>query len=92
WRVDQILTSYLFDLETTRDMYFSAQEKEYQQLLDLQAGGRLNKTNKERLAELKKWLKEHKSSPGETVEENDLFDAANILSDLLDNYLAEGQK
>ncbi|MCP4370390.1 MAG: AAA family ATPase, partial [Deltaproteobacteria bacterium] len=47
WRVDQILTSYLFDLETTRDMYFSAQEKEYQQLLDLQAGGRLNKTNKE---------------------------------------------
>lgn len=88
WRVDQILTSYLFDLETTRDISIAVAEQEYQQLLDLQAQTTLSLKQKQRLKELKKWLRENKSSPGENVDEDELYSAAAALSDILDEYLA----
>jgi predicted ATP-binding protein involved in virulence len=88
WRVDQILTSYLFDLETTRDVSIAVAEQEYQRLLDLQTTGRFTARDRKRLKELKKWLREHQSPPGETPEENEVYDAAQSLIDILDEYLA----
>jgi predicted ATPase len=88
WRVDQILTSYLFDLETTRDLSFTTVEREYQQLLDLRTTGEFGTEDKTRLEELKTWLREHQSPPGETIEENELYDAAQSLIDILDEHLS----
>ncbi|MCP4656199.1 MAG: TIR domain-containing protein [bacterium] len=76
WRVDQILTSYLFDLETTRDAGIAAAEREYRTLLDRQAGGDGESADEKRIRELKEWLDQHKSAPGETVAENEIFEAA----------------
>lgn len=61
WRVDQILTSSLFGLETTRDDGIAIAEKEYQQLLDQKAAGTLTDENKQQLEQLKQWLAEKKS-------------------------------
>jgi ABC-type hemin transport system ATPase subunit len=88
WRVDQILTSYLFDLETTRDASVAAVEREYRSLLDRQARGEKTASDEQRVRELKEWLDEHKSAPGETVAENELFEAARSLSRLIDRELA----
>jgi predicted ATP-binding protein involved in virulence len=88
WRVDQILTSYLFDLKTTRDISITIAEQEYQQLLDLRATGEFTTRDKKRLKELKAWLREHQSPPGETIEENELYDAAQSLIDILDEHLS----
>jgi len=87
WRVDQILTSYLFDLETTRDNSIALKEQEYQLLLDLQATQGLSAEQRVRLDELKEWLQENRSAPGETLAENEVYDAAQTLIDLLDEYI-----
>lgn len=86
WRVDQILTSSLFDLETTRDLSLGAAEREYQHLLDLRASGTFTPENRQQLRALKQWLSEQRSAPGETVDENDLYDVAHSLLDILDDY------
>jgi energy-coupling factor transporter ATP-binding protein EcfA2 len=88
WRVDQILTSYLFDLETTRDASLEAIEREYQSLLDREARGEATDTDEQRARELREWLDQHKSAPGETVAENELFDAARSFITLIDQKLA----
>lgn len=87
WRVDQILTSYLFDLETTRDISITVKEQEYQLLLDLQSTQGLTVEQKGRLNELKEWLSKNRSAPGETLDENEVYDATQTLIDLLDEYL-----
>ncbi len=88
WRVDQILTSYLFDLETTRDASIAAAEREYQALLDRQAGGAGENADETRIRELKEWLDQHKSAPGETVAENEIFEAARSFINLIDRQTA----
>ena len=87
WRVDQILTSYLFDLESTRDASLAALEQEYRSLLDRQARGEAEEADTQRVRELRDWLERHKSAPGETVAENELFDAARSFIDLVDRQL-----
>ncbi len=87
WRVDQILTSYLFDLESTRDASLAAVEREYQSLLDRQAQGEAAAGDEERLRELREWLDEHESAPGETVAENEIFDTARSVIRLIDRQL-----
>lgn len=86
WRVDQILTSSLFDLDTTRNTNIAAAEREYQHLLDVRTSGQFTLEHKQRLGELKQWLDEHRSAPGETADENELYNAAQSLLDILDNY------
>jgi len=86
WRVDQILTSSLFDMNTTRNVHIAAAEQEYQHLLDLRASGTFTSENKQRLSDLKQWLDEHRSAPGETADENELYNAAQSLLDILDDY------
>jgi energy-coupling factor transporter ATP-binding protein EcfA2 len=88
WRVDQILTSYLFDLETTRADSVSVAEKEYETLLDRRARGEEGDTDGLRIRELKEWLGRHKSPPGETVAENEVFDAARSVISLIDRQLS----
>ncbi len=88
WRVDQILTSTLFDLETTRDAGVAAVELEYQTLLDRQARGEAEENDEQRVRELEEWLEEHKSGPGETVADGELFDAARSFISLIDRQLA----
>jgi len=91
WRVDQILTSFLFGLETTRNPEVALKSKEYQGLLNEQAQKGLNAQQTKRLSELKKWLDENRSGPGETVEANEIFDATRALLDLYDQQLANKQ-
>lgn len=88
WRVDQILTSYLFDLETTRDVEITLKSQEYQNLLDKRAQKGLNVQQTKQLEKLKKWLDINRSGPGETVEDNQIFDATRSLLDLLDQQIA----
>ncbi|MCB0164399.1 MAG: AAA family ATPase [Anaerolineae bacterium] len=87
WRVDQILTSYLFDLETTRNVTIGAMEQEYQQLLDKQTTPAFTAAEAQRLTEIKKWLDQHQAPLGETPAENDVFDTATSLIELLDKYI-----
>ncbi|MBP7997818.1 MAG: AAA family ATPase [Chloroflexi bacterium] len=89
WRVDQILTSYLFDLETTRNMSITVAEDEYQNLLDLQQTSKLSKNDTNRLQELRTWLRHNKSHPGETIAENELYDTAEMFLDLLSQQIKE---
>ncbi len=87
WRVDQVLTSYLFDLESTRDASLAAVEREVQDLLDRQAQGQTADDDEQRLCELREWLEQSRSAPGETVAENELFDAARSFIRLMDRQL-----
>jgi len=87
WRVDQILTSYLFDLTTTRDASLAVVEREYQDLLDRQARGPTGDSDEQRIRELREWLEKHKSAPGESVDENELFEAARSFIRLVDRQL-----
>lgn len=89
WRVDQILTSNLFDLETTRDLSVHFAEKEYQELLNLQTRQRLSIEQTGRLKDLKDWLQKNKSLPAESIERNEVFAAARTLIDLMDEKLLE---
>jgi predicted ATP-binding protein involved in virulence len=89
WRVDQILTSYLFDLDTTRNVAIGAMEQEYQQLLDKQTTPDFTQAEAQRLAEIKQWLDQHQAPLGETPAENEVFDTATSLIDLLDKYIGK---
>ncbi len=87
--MDQILTGPWFELKATRGRNFEIAEGEYQDLLDVQAAGKLSPEGKQRLAKLKVWINEHQSPPGETPEESEVYDMAESLIDLLDEYLPD---
>ncbi|MCP5096787.1 MAG: AAA family ATPase [Chloroflexi bacterium] len=87
WRVDQILTSKLFDLESTRNTSITHAQKEYESLLDLRTTNKFEKKDQERLDELKQWLQTKRSLPGETIEENEIYDVTQKMLDLLDKHL-----
>ncbi len=89
WRVDQILTSYLFDLETTRNVAIAAMEQEYQQLLDKQTTPDFTANEGQRLVEIQQWLEQHQAPLGDTPAENDVFDAATSVINLLDKYIKQ---
>lgn len=89
WRVDQILTGPWFDLKTTRNIAVESAEQEYQELLNLEAIGKLTESQKERLEGLEEWLYKYRSGPGETIDENKLYDVTETLLDLLDEQLAQ---
>jgi predicted ATP-binding protein involved in virulence len=88
WRVDQILTSYMFDLESTRDIEIAVTEQEYQRLLDMQASGSLSPGQKRKLNDLRDWLQEHRSGPGETPVADSVYYAAKTVLGILDEYLS----
>ncbi len=89
WRIDQILTSYLFDLDTTRNVAIGAIEQEYQQLLDKQTSPDFSQAEAQRLADIKQWLDRHQAPLGETPAENEVFETATSLIDLLDKYISK---
>lgn len=72
WRADQILTSSLFDLETTRDPETEQQLVRYDELLALRASGELNADQTQELAVLEQVL-EKKLPAGETPEQRQLY-------------------
>ncbi len=78
WRADQILTSWLFDLETTRDGDAPEEETEYQALLEAEVSGKLSEEQKSRLRELK--LRLDKDPRGETLSDQEIYAAADALS------------
>ena len=67
----------------------AADEREFQRLLSLQVKGILSDSQQQRLEELKEWLRKYKSLPGETLEENELYDATRLLLDILDEQLSK---
>jgi len=89
WRVDQILTSYLFDLNTTRSVTIATMEQEYERLLNLRTTPDFTPEDAQRLADIKAWLDQHQSPLGETDAENELYDTAQALIDILDEHLTE---
>ncbi|MCI0486561.1 MAG: AAA family ATPase [Blastocatellia bacterium] len=88
WRVDQILTSYLFDLETTRDISIAVAEREYQRLLDLHTTEKVTEKDRENLKKLKESLSKRETPLGETLEASELLDTAQSLIKILDQYLS----
>jgi hypothetical protein len=73
WRVDQILTSDLFGLETTRSPEVEAQLARYDELLSKQVQGQLTSTEKDELASLEQQLEELLPAPGETIGQRDFY-------------------
>ena len=72
WRADQILTSPLFDMETTRDPETEQQLARFDELLAIRASGELNADQTHELAVLEKVLKK-KLPAGETPEQRQLY-------------------
>lgn len=72
WRADQILTSPLFDLDTTRDPETEQQLARYDELLAMRASGELNETEAKELTDLENTLRKILPSPGETPEQRQL--------------------
>jgi predicted ATP-dependent endonuclease of OLD family len=72
WRADQILTSSLFDLDTTRDPETEQQLARYDELLVVRASGKLNEDQTQELASLEKELGK-KLPAGDTPEQRQLY-------------------
>lgn len=72
WRADQILTSSLFDLDTTRDPETEQQLARYDELLAIRASGELSADQTQELAILEKELGK-KLPTGETPEQRQLY-------------------
>jgi hypothetical protein len=88
WRVDQILTSYLFDLKETRGTAIENDEATRRELLDKQAQSSLSKQEKQTLDRVNVAIDKVKSGPEEHVScngarEADLGQAASDLLALL---------
>ncbi len=72
WRADQILTSPLFDLDSTRTPKTEQQLARYDELLILQAQGKLDTTQTQELVNLEDTLRHILPPPGETAEQRQL--------------------
>lgn len=72
WRVDQILTSELFGLETTRAPEVEAQLKRYDTLLTQRAQQRLTQEEAAELAHIEATLDHTLPPPGETTAQREL--------------------
>jgi predicted ATP-binding protein involved in virulence len=72
WRADQILTSSLFDLDTTRDPETEQQLARYDELLAIRASGELSADQTQELAILETELGK-KLPTGETPEQRQLY-------------------
>jgi ABC-type multidrug transport system ATPase subunit len=72
WRADQILTSSLFDLDTTRDPETEHQLARYDDLLAIRARGELSADQTQELAVLEKELGK-KLPTGDTPEQRQLY-------------------
>lgn len=87
WRVDQILTSYLFGLPQTRGRRLEEAELAQRQLLDKEAQNGLMDNEKARLQEVRDLIARVKSAPGERPvtkpEEAELKQAANDILAIL---------
>lgn len=81
WRVDQILTSDLFKLSNTRDIDKN-KKADYKRLLELQAANELSDKDKRKLNSIEKWIDKNQSLPGESIEENELYESALELLDI----------
>jgi predicted ATP-binding protein involved in virulence len=82
WRVDQILTSDLFKLATTRNIADKNKQAEYKRLLDLQGRNELGAEDKKRLYQIKKWLDDNQSLPTENIEDEELYKNTSELIDI----------
>jgi len=67
WRVDQILTSYLFGLDETRGKEVEVAEKSRRDLLDRRSQNGLSSVEKETLARVNDLIATIKSSPEEKI-------------------------
>lgn len=72
WRADQILTSPLFGLESTRSPETEQQLARYDHLLSQKAKGQLNESETQELANLEETLRDRLPPPGETPEQREL--------------------
>ncbi len=72
WRADQILTSSLFKLETTRDPETEQQLARYDELLMLRTQSTLSQAQTQELANLEEVLRQKLPPPGETSEQREL--------------------
>jgi len=75
WRVDQILTSYLFGLSDTRGQGVEDQEKTRRDLLDRRAQNGLSADEQETLARVNSFIANIKSSPEEKLGADEPTDA-----------------
>jgi hypothetical protein len=73
WRADQILTSSLFGLDTTRDPDTEKQLAGYDELLSKRAMGQLTEKEETQLTHLEELLRQRLPSPGETREQRELY-------------------
>lgn len=73
WRIDQILTSDLFGLETTRDPETEQLLSEYDTLLAKRAKGELKPKEATRLRKLQERLRDVLPAPGETPVQRELY-------------------
>ncbi len=72
WRSDQILTSDLFGLDTTRDPETESYLARYDELLALRAGEKWNPNLAQELTQLENILRQKLPPPGETLEQRQL--------------------
>lgn len=96
WRVDQILTSYLFGLNSTRGSEVESAERQRRDLLDQQAQHGLTPHQQETLDRVNATIRQFKSSPDETPVGNgqsepaaDLNKAADDLMELMAQQLTK---
>lgn len=73
WRVDQILTSHLFGLETTRSPEIAKLLEEYDDLLARRVVNTLTAEEATRLATIENELREDLSAPGETLKQREQY-------------------
>jgi energy-coupling factor transporter ATP-binding protein EcfA2 len=71
WRVDQILTSPLFGLDTTRDEETESLIRAHADLVAKRTWGKLSAAEKKQLARLEESLADRLTAPGESIEERE---------------------
>ncbi|QFP75063.1 AAA family ATPase [Deinococcus sp. AJ005] len=90
WRVDQILTSKLFGLKTTRNENIETKEVERKNLLESMYNPKIlfSKEDEDKLKKVEKWLDDNRSAPvGEDF--GGFYSAADKFLDLLEKKVAK---
>jgi energy-coupling factor transporter ATP-binding protein EcfA2 len=86
WRVDQILTSHLFGLPSTRNAGVDTVEKRKRALVEKQTSSDLAPAERAELNEVREWLENKTPGPGQTEEEREVYNVARVFADFLERY------
>ena len=89
WRADQILTS-VFGLDGTRNRDVRERGRELHELTETASAddARLTAAERRRLTRAREWLAENRSAPGETLDAREVYELADLFSQILARFSA----